>query len=231
MFGPPPGSGAPPSYTGLPIPGAGPLLLPPPGGIRIEQPITTEGLVRAESSGKSGWKEMPASRKLLILLSPLMVGAVLVIFMGDELGLGPPKGGGGKPRPPSTSQAAQRPTAPPTGEPTLEAPPSVPPPSIAVEPPPSASPSASSSVAEARPPTAPAPSPSRPLPPQPPSRQEPGEKSASGKTLQREAADAVAAGAFAKAAELYEQLAKKYPNRPAYAEAASILRAKAGKKP
>jgi hypothetical protein len=52
-------------------------------------------------------------------------------------------------------------------------------------------------------------------------------KPADGKSLQREAADAVAAGAFARAAKLYEELARKYPNKPAYAEAALIMRAKA----
>lgn len=52
------------------------------------------------------------------------------------------------------------------------------------------------------------------------------QKGASGRTLQREAADAVAAGAYGHAAKLYEELARKYPNKPAYAEAALILRAK-----
>jgi outer membrane protein assembly factor BamD (BamD/ComL family) len=56
----------------------------------------------------------------------------------------------------------------------------------------------------------------------------PSVKGAGGKTLQREAADAVASGAYGRAAELYDQLAKQYPNKPAYAEAAAILRTKAG---
>jgi hypothetical protein len=43
---------------------------------------------------------------------------------------------------------------------------------------------------------------------------------------ERAAVDAVAAGAYADAARLYDQLAAAYPNRPAYAEAARILRAK-----
>jgi len=46
------------------------------------------------------------------------------------------------------------------------------------------------------------------------------------KTPEREAADAVAAGDYARAATLYEALAKEHPDRKAYAEAARILRAK-----
>jgi hypothetical protein len=53
--------------------------------------------------------------------------------------------------------------------------------------------------------------------------------SSGGKTAQREAADAVAAGAFDEAAKLYEELAKAHPDVPAYAEAARILRAKVKK--
>jgi hypothetical protein len=48
----------------------------------------------------------------------------------------------------------------------------------------------------------------------------------SAKTPQREAADAVAAGAYDKAAKLYEDLAKANPGVPVYAEAARIMRAK-----
>lgn len=50
------------------------------------------------------------------------------------------------------------------------------------------------------------------------------------KTPQREAADAVAAGAYDKAAKLYEELAKANPGVAAYAEAARIMRAKAGRR-
>jgi hypothetical protein len=48
--------------------------------------------------------------------------------------------------------------------------------------------------------------------------------------LQRAAADAVAAGAWADAATLYEQLSAQYPDQPAYAEAARIMRARASGK-
>jgi hypothetical protein len=50
------------------------------------------------------------------------------------------------------------------------------------------------------------------------------------KTPQREAADAVAAGAFDRASKLYDELAKAHPEVTAYAEAARIMKAKAGKR-
>ncbi len=50
------------------------------------------------------------------------------------------------------------------------------------------------------------------------------------KTPQREAADAVAAGAFDRAATLYAELARSHPDVPAYTEAARIMKAKAGKR-
>lgn len=50
------------------------------------------------------------------------------------------------------------------------------------------------------------------------------------KTREREAADAVAVGAYDKAARLYEELAKAHPETSAYAEAARIMKAKAGRR-
>ncbi len=50
------------------------------------------------------------------------------------------------------------------------------------------------------------------------------------KTPQREAADAVAAGAFDRAARLYDELAKAHPEVPAYAEAARIMKVRMGKR-
>lgn len=47
-------------------------------------------------------------------------------------------------------------------------------------------------------------------------------------TLQRQAADAVAAGRYADALAMYEQLAKEYPDVAAYAVAQRILRARLG---
>ena len=53
------------------------------------------------------------------------------------------------------------------------------------------------------------------------------EKPGGPRSPQREAADAVAAGAFERAAKLYDDLASKHPDQPVYAEAAAITRAKA----
>jgi hypothetical protein len=93
---------------------------------------------------------------------------------------------------------------------------------------PSASPSAGPSATPAAPPVA---------PPDPPASASPrASASASAapasttKTPQREAADAVAAGAFDRAARLYEELARTHPDVPAYAEAARIMKARAGKR-
>ena len=46
-------------------------------------------------------------------------------------------------------------------------------------------------------------------------------------SAQREAADAVAAGAYDRAAKMYEELAAKYPDQAVFSEAAAITRAKA----
>lgn len=54
--------------------------------------------------------------------------------------------------------------------------------------------------------------------------------STSVKTREREAADAVAVGAYDKAARIYEELAKAHPEVPAYGEAARIMRMKVGKR-
>jgi hypothetical protein len=105
------------------------------------------------------------------------------------------------PRPPSSASA--RPTAAPSATPAAT------PPAPATSAPETArAPSASSSAAPAA-----------------------GSPATAGpKTPQREAADAVAAGAFDRAATLYEDLARAHPDVPAYAAAARIMRAKAGKR-
>lgn len=48
------------------------------------------------------------------------------------------------------------------------------------------------------------------------------------KTDERQAIDKAAAGKYLEAASLYEQLARENPTKPAYAEAAKIMRARAG---
>jgi hypothetical protein len=88
-------------------------------------------------------------------------------------------------------------------------------------------PSASATVAAQPPPTPPAPAST-------PSGKAAAASSATPasttKTPQREAADAVAVGAYDRAARLYEELAKAHPDVPAYAEAARIMKAKTGKR-
>jgi hypothetical protein len=56
-------------------------------------------------------------------------------------------------------------------------------------------------------------------------------KGAVARTLERQAADAVADDRHAEAARLYQQLAQQHPERPAFAQAALILSAKAAAKP
>lgn len=51
-------------------------------------------------------------------------------------------------------------------------------------------------------------------------------RAAKQKTPQRRAVDAVAAGSYEEAAQIYEELAQSNPEEPAYVEAARILRAK-----
>ena len=98
---------------------------------------------------------------------------------------------------------------------------------------PSATPSAGASGTPAATPVAPPPV-APPDPPPPASAKASASASSvpvsTAKTPQREAADAVAAGAFDRAARLYEELARAHPEVPAYAEAARIMKARAGKR-
>ena len=243
----PPSSGGVPMF-GAPPPPAPPSVSPPPGVLppppmdysrftgthpqvslppaRQDQSISVEGLSRMEPGAKkSAWQELSGPKRVLVLLSPLLVASVLVLFMGEELGLEP------KPRRPV---AKAQPSAGPSAAPAM---------GTAA---PTASPTAPSTAlpsANAGPPEPPAPSTSA-APPEPPEPPEPvppprptarpksavAAKTDGSKSLQRLAADAVAAGSFARAAELYEQLAKENPGKPAYAEAAAIMREKSGQK-
>lgn len=152
---------------------------------------------------KAYWKDAPPPRKAILVLSPFVLVSVFVLFFYEPA---PPPA---PPRNPTTTAApTARPSAPPTGDP-------LPPPTetgaIVAPPPVSAVPVEPSATPSGKP----APS---------------GSASAPKKTLQRAAADAVAAGAFLEAAALYEQLAREHPENPAYAEAARIMRAKAAGK-
>lgn len=215
---PPPGVIPPPPLDYSRFTGSHPRVnvsLPPPS---VQQPTTTEGVVSSEpAAGISGPK------KALIALFPLLIAAVAVLFFGEELGLDP------KPprRPAATAKASASAAARPAPT-AAESPTSSAAATSAAPPEPNASAAPPATSASAAPPEPNA----KETPPDParspraaPSQQV---KGASERSLQRQAADAVAAGSFARAAALYDQLAKEHPNKPAYAEAAAIMREKAG---
>jgi hypothetical protein len=79
------------------------------------------------------------------------------------------------------------------------------------------------------PPKQPDPPPKQPDAPPPPSASAEPPLAKGELSLERKAADAVASNDFAKAADLYDQLAKQHPDKPAYARAAEILRKKVKK--
>jgi len=235
-----PQAGLPPQGAASMLPNGGfarqtgmhPQAAPPFG-----MPNTVAGLERAEPGAKkSAWQALSGPKKILVFLSPLLLLAVAVLFFGEELGIEPTPGRG--PQAESRGAATSTSTAQPTGTaaPTATAeatPPAAAPPVDSA----AAATAAPSAAPTEAPPASPAPSSARHDPAKPQGRPapidapEPASKTPPGsKSLQRRAADAVAVGAYAQAAELYEQLAKENPNKPAYAEAAAILRAKAGQK-
>jgi hypothetical protein len=167
------------------------------------------------------WKAMPFPRKLMFLMLPFGLVAFVIVFTDPP----EPKPGarakssasaavsaGGAPSAsaPQVADAAPVATPAPTGAPpdATVSPSSLPPESSAKPPEPSPKP--------------PEPAPSASAPAEPPLAK--GELS-----MERKAADAVANNDFAKAADLYDQLAKAHPENPAYARAAEILRKKAKK--
>ncbi|WP_197041122.1 FHA domain-containing protein [Chondromyces apiculatus] len=240
-FGAPP-SAAPPPLDGnfARLTGTHQQVLPSPlttQNARLEQGISVEGVSRAAQGGrKSAWQELSGPKKMMVFLSPLLLAAVVVLFLGEELGLTPKAPG------PAATTQAQAPEKPaPTAVPAAptEAP-GEPTPAPSAGGPPSAAPTAGEpntppplppEPAQDSPPPQATASIAAPTPPPLPASQgaQPA-KSDGTKSLQRLAADAVAAGSYARAAELYQQLARANPNRPAYAEAAEIMRAKAGLK-
>lgn len=220
---PPPGVIPPPPLDYSRFTGTHPRVnvsLPPPS---VQQPTTTEGVVSSGSETK-----LSGPKKALIALFPLLVAAVAVLFFGEELGLDP--------RPPrkpaatakASASAAARPAPTAAASTTTSA--AAAPGTSAASPEPDASAAPPASSASAAPPE-----PSGKEPPPDPTRspratQSQSVKPSAERSMQRQAADAVAAGSFARAAELYDQLAKEHPNKPAYAEAAMIMREKAGLK-
>ena len=161
------------------------------------------------------WKAMPFPRKLMFVMLPFGLIAFMIVFSdpparkrapGESTSATPDPSASGAPSPSAATSAA--PLA--TGAP----------PSTGTEPTPSATPPTSPpDLTPDTPPAAPDPAASATAPPL-----------AKGEvTLERKAADFVAANDFAKAAEIYDQLAASNPQNPAYARAAEILRKKAKK--
>ncbi len=203
-----PGFGAPPGYAGAP--GAG-----GPGGAPGGAALPGWRGVLAEKTAwvKARWKEAtPVQRILVVLMLPLLI-AVWTIFSDDPP---PPKRAPSKPAASATAAATAGSSADPPGSaapagsasPDADAGDAGDPDGGAQAPTGTADPSTPATAA-----SVPA---EAPLPP--------GKK-----TLQRQAVDAVAAGSYAEAAKLYEELAQANPDVPAYAEAARIMRAKAAK--
>jgi hypothetical protein len=158
---------------------------------------------------------MPFPRKLMFVMLPFGLIAFMIVFSdpparkrapGESTSATPDPSASGAPSPSAATSAA--PLA--TGAP----------PSTGTEPTPSATPPTSPpDLTPDTPPAAPDPAASATAPPL-----------AKGEvTLERKAADFVAANDFAKAAEIYDQLAASNPQNPAYARAAEILRKKAKK--
>jgi hypothetical protein len=206
-----PGSGMPPGA--LPATGMTTPATPAPGAAGAgKKPI--DQLKQLAERAKVGWNEAPLPRKAIIVLAGPVLAASAFLFLHSPEPPRPPP----RPRPPGTAPAG---TAAGTAPAATTG--------IVARPPPSAVPIASGSAAALSPSALPAASAIPSSGPATPPTGKPG-KTPPQKTLQRAAADAVAAGAWADAATLYEQLAAQYPDQPAYAEAARIMRARASGK-
>ncbi|MFT3774327.1 MAG: hypothetical protein QM820_53890 [Minicystis sp.] len=214
--------GAPPPSAAAPVMGPGPVFGAPPGdpaafpggpAVPNAAPsMAPPGMVPPGAAPPvpakrvpwivARWREASGPKKALMALLVPLIWAVWVIFTDKP----PP------PRPPKPATSA---SAAPSGKPSAA---------------PSAVPEASGTPTSAPQPPAPpppAPSPSGKASAGPSSTPAPASTT---KTREREAADAVAVGSYDKAARLYEELAKAHPDVPAYAEAARIMKAKAGKR-
>ncbi len=221
-YGAPGGAGASGQYPQQQYPGASGTFGQSGAGYPQQQAWGQQPVQVQPGKGPlAAWKAMPFPRKLMFLMLPFGLIAFVIVFTDPPQPPPRTKGSAGasaKPAPsaaPSAQpagSAALAPTGalPPSAEPTAQ-----PPEPTAAKPEPSAAPPEPT----AAPPEA---------PPQPTASAEPplpkGEVS-----LARKAADAVANNEFAKAADLYDQLAKQHPDNPTYARAAEILRKKAKK--
>jgi hypothetical protein len=198
-----------PGMPGMQAPGAS---MPPGvamGGPYPGAPGAQPGKKNPLDELKQTWQAAPLPRKITYIIAPFAIIGFFIIFFS----------GGPAPKPKSTKGAK-------SGKPPASASMAAPPPPTAPTAPATAAKSAPPppETAETAPPdTPPAPTASAEEEDAGPPKLAPGET-----TKQRKAVDAVAAGDFAKAIELYDELAKENPENPIYRTAADTLRKKIG---
>ncbi|MFO0569438.1 MAG: hypothetical protein U0263_27510 [Polyangiaceae bacterium] len=220
-----PGQPGMPMQTGMPgmpmqpgMPGAvGMSGQYPPAGYGYpgqQQWVQTQAPQGAKAGGPlAAWKAMPFPRKLMFIMLPFGLIAFIIVFTDPPAPSPQPNR--------KASAGASASAAPSAGVPagtTSAAPPET------TSPPPEPSPTPSTSA-----PPVPAPKTAETAAPPAPSASAEPPLAKGELTLERKAADAVAANDFVKAAEFYDQLAKQHPDNAAYARAAEILRKKAKK--
>lgn len=242
MMGVPPGYPGPPMYPSGAYPQnpyppqsqgpmspqqmGGPSL--PPGGFGS---MTPQGGSEAKAKGGlEKWKEMSPPKKIAVIILPISMFLAVITLFDDEQPQ-PVK----KPRPPDAGamMAGSDAGVATTGSggtvagnwpkgvacPPPNWPPNVPLPCV---------PDPTSGTPPVNPPVEPPPV--TPPPTTTTSKKDGGAPisttTASNKTLERQAVDAVAAGNKEAAAQIYEELSRRDPNNRVYAEAARILRAK-----
>lgn len=229
-FGPPPTSSAPsfppisggaggytssaPSFPGAPS-GPGTASPSQPGGAQPSGPGAAGASASKLAWVKARWNEATVPQRVLLCLLLPLLAAVWIIFTDDPP---PPRrpaaSAGSTPAASASSASSADPAATGAGAAPFDALDGGTAENDAGAPPDASSTAEPTATAVA---SSPPPAPSEPPLP------------AGKKTLQRQAVDAVAAGSYAEAAKLYEELAKEHPDVSAYAEAARIMRAKADK--
>ncbi len=213
---PRPAAGAPAVQPRLQVPAGATRTQPPiyqgqmplvaPGG---QMPIGTSGAPYAappasrvpacEPSFKEQWAALSGPKKILVGMLPLLLGAFYILFVREDAPMPAPV------PPKAASDAAVALTAPPRVSAAL---PTGPTPSFL------------------QPPLASAPTLVPPVVSAPTQTIAPVGSTPAQRTLERLAIDYVANGQYERAAGMYDQLAAMYPDKPAYREAARILRAK-----
>jgi hypothetical protein len=150
---------------------------------------------------KEKWNELSGPKKILVALIPALTVSLYFLFIADDE----------LPARPVATLDAGGAVAIPSGLPLADA-------AIAVPPTSTVPPTVSVSQLPTAPPPPTVP---MPVPVPAPTAAIPGQR-----TLERQAVDYVASGQYERAAAAYDQLAQQYPDRPAYREAARILRGK-----